>query len=78
MCVCKKGFIPHKDLYPLCHFYFSDLQLLIADKLFCNQITNKALWERLYSFHYEPRQTKQTSIQQFYAMYSRLQDFLPP
>jgi hypothetical protein len=61
MCVCKKGFIPCKDLYPLCHFYFSDLQLLIADKLFCNQIADKALWERLYSFHYEHWQTKQTS-----------------
>jgi hypothetical protein len=33
MCVCKKGFIPHKDVYALCHFYFSDLKLLIVDKL---------------------------------------------
>jgi hypothetical protein len=64
-CVYKKGFIPHKDLCTLYHFYFSDLKLLTADKLFCNQITDKALWERSYSFHYEVWQTKQTSIQQF-------------
>jgi hypothetical protein len=56
------GFIPGMDLYTVCHFYFSDLQLLIVDKLFCNQITDNELWERLYSFHYEAWQTKQTSI----------------
>jgi hypothetical protein len=38
MCLLK-GFIPGMELYALCHFYFSDLQLLVViDKvMFCNQ-----------------------------------------
>jgi hypothetical protein len=74
-CVCKKGFILLKDVYVLCHFYFSDLKLLV-DKLFCNEITTKNSEKDCIPFTW-PWLTKQSFIQQFYTVYSRLQDILP-